>query len=385
MIFQDLLNANAECALEDAAVRVAYGELLTVVRDLVVPVYQGKSSRQEDVDLVHPILNAMAREWLSLADWGQEGVVAELTGGRELERGSVDFYKRMADGRYVIVEVQFGNGARLERDFAKLQKFHRHGQLALGVLVYFDRATAVTADSGLANFETACARRAELETMPVSLVGLSRQGSEVVDLRDIPGIVFPAVLGGSGENSGELHAVIARALIERQSLAKLKLPESMEKVIARHAQEHVRKTVTELKRVMDQISTCKDAQLRADLLAPFIEVLKSSYSPEPVKRTRTLSLAKAPKATIVEATNVERVDTPGVAAEIPAPPLTLPAEPLPGPKAVRIRREEVALQALERPALKPLAPGPTKRYPTEHFALASAFQAALSKSARPVS
>ncbi len=414
---------NADIALADPVIRQRFDEVLDIIDDWVVPSFPDKSTKQADVDLVHPVLNAIAEYWLETMGWSTQGVVKELTGGRETEKGTIDFYLQLPDGRYILIEVQFGNGGRLERDFAKLQKLHRHGLLALGVLVYFDRATSKTADSGVATFETTVARMGELGDIPACVVGVSREDTPVVDLRALKGIVYPSILGGSGEGSGEVRSFVAQALIEKRPLDTLVLPKRLQAIVAKHAMEHMLKELSSFQTTVARAAACLDGKLREELLAPVIEFARSSYDPKVEKhrkrQARRQALTLAVDADDSTSTTAPVAPGPYAPAEVAghAVSLALPLEAaaneqsardpqqvaltaaarpgasdprsdvhLPSPQAVRVPRA-VAVCSSAPPA-KPVPlqrlglNGSAKtRYPTQHFALAGAFEKAFSRQA----
>ncbi len=379
----------ADVALANNEIVSHLNDVLEIIQDFVVPSYPGKSNKQLTLDLVHPVLNAIASYWLKTMDWQEQSVVSTLTSGLETDNGTIDFTYRLSDGRYIAMEVQFGNGGRLERDFSKLEQLHRHGLLALGILVYFDRETGVTADSGLAEYEKAVRRVKALKDMPVCIMGVSRRDSEVVDLRAIPGIIFPSVLGGSGKNIKALHAFIAQAIIERRPLSELVLTPELKQIVADHAKEHVDKVCYSLRCDMDRILTAQDASLQLTLLTPFIELLKSTYVPAQTaamaaSAPRKRVARKVPSAAAKPASVTVEPDT-GVALRHEATasqpttgtPATLatttPCE-VAAPRYIRVRKEDV-----EKTKLKPAVTLPvTKpRAPVAHFALAQALAQAL--------
>lgn len=357
---------HAQQALENPEIQTRLNQLFEVVDDWVVPSYPGKSTRQDKIDLVHPILNAMAELWLTTVDWEVQGALDRLTDGKEREKGTVDFFCKLSDGRYIAVEVQFGNGGRVERDFSKLTKLHRHGLLALGVLMYFDRKTAVTADSGLGVYETVCARKDELGTAPSVILGVSREDTPVVDLRELQGIIHPSVLGGSGKGTVKLHEFIARAVIERTPLSQVRLTPELREIVAAHGREHSEKLAADLQTNVERILKCEDGVLRQELLAPLLEVLKSSYSPVAATEERPRRVARK-QPTVQEAADsvccaTDRAaagasndelphapSAPGVSAVVPAKEAVAPAV---APKAVRITKAQVEEERRKQEALR---------------------------------
>lgn len=272
-------NNTAE-ALADAQVHSLYQGVLGIFTDLPVPIYPEKSSKQGKIDLAHAVLNAMAEYWLKHVDWTTQRTLADLTGGVSKALKTIDFVYELPDGRFVAMEVQFGNGGRLQADFAKFRTLFKQDKLALGIAVYFDRETATSADSGLACFEAAEREMGTLDDMPVALVGLSRKDSVEVDLRSLKGIVFPSILGGSGRNRQKLHEFIAQQVIDRVDLSTVELSDELLNIVWEHAEEHLEKSLGAAAADLMRILACQHEKFRDVLLGRFVDFLRNSYVPQ---------------------------------------------------------------------------------------------------------
>ncbi len=268
----------------DPVLASRHQELLDVMELLPVPVYEGKSDAQADLDLVHPVLNALADCWLKQLGWQTQSLLNALTEGDVKGKDSLDFSFQLPDGRYIGVEVQFGNQGRLRADFTKLRKLHKRGLLAMGYCVYFDRATAKTADSGLADYEKALRHLDELEGMPMCLVGVSREGTREVDLKVVRGVPFPSAFGGKGIGVKEVHAFVAEAIVNEQDLSTVVLPENIQLIVRNQARGHMLHWLRGLSKVLNQAADCSDTALREELLALAAEAARNSYREVPAAK-----------------------------------------------------------------------------------------------------
>lgn len=267
----------AETALQASDVRRKLNEVLAVLREVRVPVFRGKSAFQDRLDLVQPVLNVYIEKWLALLGWSCQTSLQHVI-DEEQDRGSLDFLHMLPDGRCIALEVQLGNGGRLERDIHKFGALQNSGKLALAIAVYFDRKTATTADSGLAAFETAVSRTALHGDLPLCIFGASRDGAEEVDLAELSDIVFPSVLGGKGKGKAPLFDFLGDALLDGKDLAQLKFPPDVLAVVRRHAVEHVEKTLHALQIDVGRIACARNASLRTELQQMLTQSVKNSVS-----------------------------------------------------------------------------------------------------------
>ncbi len=247
---------------------------------LPVPVYTGKSDKQANIDLVHPVLNALIEYWLQELGWESQCSIHDLTGGKEASRKTVDFALKLEDGRYLVIEIQFGNGGRLQADFEKFRQLQAHGLLAMSYVVYFDTETAKTADSGLATYEQALREMHRLADLPLGVVGLSRRESAEIDLRQVPGIPYPEVLGGSGKGRKELHKFLADAIVNDRTLKTLVQPQHIRDIVKKHGLEHGQKCWLAWLGFLEKTLACDIPELKHPLMAFIAQCIRSSYIPE---------------------------------------------------------------------------------------------------------
>jgi hypothetical protein len=402
----EVYESNAAAALVDSEIVKMWEELCFALEQAPVPVYPEKSSKQkkQNLSLVQPMLNALIEQWMLGFGWETQGDIRTLTRGLETEAGTVDFFHRLPDGRYIAVEVQFANGGRLERDYYKLKQLHKHGLLALGIAVYLDKKTGKTADSGLAEYETAVARKGLHGDMPLCIAGLSRLGEREVNLSVLQDIVFPTILGGSGQNE-PVRRFVADAIINGADMETLRFPPHLVRIVEQEAMAHTRKALAAVAADMERALVCQNRKLRGALMAQYADFFRSSYSTPGVQR-----LFKQ-RAKAQARLDIDLMDMDASAATLtgsrvaPAPIASSPESPpsaaAPSPQ---ISLAEQVLQAVQgtggaavdtpcggyrvkqddtppapRPVLLLCPPPRVADYPTEHFALAGAFSKVFKK------
>lgn len=276
--------SQADEALACPTISAKLAELSEVLQAIPVPVYPAKSSKQRNKDLVQPMLNALIAHWLEELGWKTQTLVEKLAPSMDRDAGTLDFTHRLPNGRYIAVEVQFANGGRLERDFYKFGQLHSKGMLALGVVVYLDRKTANTADSGLAMFETAVSRKGAHGDMPLCLIGLGREGEQEVDLSVLNDVVFPTVLGGSGAGSEPVRAFVAAAIVNDEDLREIRFPRHLVQIVRAEAFAHLDKNIAALEADIERVIQCKNIQTREVLLGRLAQFFRSSYNVNGLQR-----------------------------------------------------------------------------------------------------
>ena len=394
----------AQTALAEPQVRTKLDEVLSVLREVKVPVFKGKSSKQERLDLVHPVLNVYIEKWLKLLGWECQTALADIVDTEDPDKGSLDFSHRMADGRCIALEVQFGNGGRLERDYAKFEKIRAGQGLALAVIVYFDRATSATADSGLAVFETAVARKSMHGTLPLCILGVSRKDSEEVDLAVLKDIIFPSVLGGSGKGKDALIDYLGDALLLEKDLSELALPPAALEVVRKHAEAHVEKQLHALQVDVARVAAASNNKLRNSLLEMLTAAVKNSLnSPAWSKLVKdgSKAAAKQEREKLLTTGQVLPADSGTAVVAKAVKPADTSAEPHPEvDRSARVLRDNPLLPECQNPrpaqgakrisaaqAKRNCDPAPrasrpvldmhrVQRAPVQHFAMANAFMRA---------
>lgn len=347
---------------------------MLVLDDVVVPSYPGKSTYQKSRDLVHPLLNALIEQSLMNFGWKTQGRVCDLVGDTNpgARPKTVDFYRELSDGRFVVAEVQFGNGGREGTDFAKFATLHQAGKLALAFHISFVQKTAITADQSLQTFETAVMELEKVGEMPVCVIGLSRADSKVVDLRELKGIVYPELLGGSGKGRKPLHETIARHMLAHKALAELDLSVH-DDIIAQHACEHLHKALEAFQATVARAAACANPKLRDKLMAPIAEAAKNSYVPAEKRKRRTP--AKVQAAPTLPTEGVAPPAAPSAPAQTPAAATTAARGTLQLPAgkgtATRVRKDSPHHSAAARP--QRWVPAPAQRIIPANTAMRKAF------------
>lgn len=239
--------------------------ICAVLDDVPVPLFAHKSAKQKGLDLMHSLLNAEIGYWAQVLGWEIEPRLSTLLNDPQGSASRLDFAFRAPSGRWVGVEVQFGNGGRTGEDFSKLRVLHERGQLELGVVVYLKRRTCITADQGLAHYEKALAQTQHYRGLPLLLMGLDREGSETVDVSVIPELRFPSLLGGRGPNNLKLKQFVAKAIVERDDLTQLAWPEDLRAILQVNTWLMADKALAELDHCLALVVAGNDPALRSGL------------------------------------------------------------------------------------------------------------------------
>ena len=193
--------------------RLLLAQLIDVAKRAPVYIWPGKS----DKDKKHMVLQSAINMWFELEldtlGWNKETSI--ISDDHSTQSYRVDFSQFIDGEGHVMVEVEFGNSARLDSDLRKfLDAFHR-GRLTLGILILPRNRLANLTTKGSVGFEKAVAdvRRCHPKTVPFSLciIGLDHEGADIIDLSqalDIPG---PGYLSKTTINSAKkLRHVIAQ-------------------------------------------------------------------------------------------------------------------------------------------------------------------------------
>lgn len=305
-------------SLQNPEIAEHYQNLMDVLTDVVVPLYEGKSVKQGTLDIVHPMLNILIEYWLVSIGWSTQGKLSELMPSISRDNGTVDFYYKLKDGRFLAVEVQFGNGGRRERDFDKLKEFDQAGLLAMGFLVYFTQSTANFADSGLATYEAALRILHKIPKFPLCVIGLKRDGSESANLQLLPNIIYPTMLGGSGETK-PLRMHVAQAMVDRTPLDTLTFSALHLNSLRDHAIQHTQTAVEVFADVVTRVLACKNHALRLELLSVLVPYFKEC--------TRLIQAATLAEEAALKSATPRRKRIPSLALSLSEQSPTIAARP----------------------------------------------------------
>lgn len=190
------------------------------------------ASKQKKLS-VQECLQSLNNTWLrqELQERGFEAECQVRDGALSSDDQRVDFAKLVEDMRRVLIEVEFGYTASMERNFFKLQDAYHHGRSVLGVMVCPTTALARKIASGVATFETARERLLAFHplTMPVPLVllGLDHAGVTRIDLSQSRlKNLGPACL--SGNQAEQLRWHVARELRAGVTVQDIGLPPALQ-------------------------------------------------------------------------------------------------------------------------------------------------------------
>lgn len=154
-----------------------YNELMTVCRQCPVPVYEGKSTKQPDKDVVQQVMNSYFFKRFEGLGWETEPLATPDTNEDALRS---DFRKTFCDEDGVIlatvqIEVEFGNVASSYRNYFKFQLSFSYDLTDVCVLIVPSQHLSVRIDSGVSNFEKTIREipSAKLSvTVPTLVIGL---------------------------------------------------------------------------------------------------------------------------------------------------------------------------------------------------------------------
>lgn len=191
------------------ALEAALVALKEVVSRMPLFIFPGKSKKKPKLYVLQSVLNAWLEAEFRSRGWHAESrVQSDDTGGKTGYR--VDF-SLFVEGKYIMVEVEFGNRARIDSDLRKLLDAHHWGRLHLGVIITSKTAMAKVTTGGAATFEqvvkdvSSC--HANTVPHPLYVIGLDHREALIVDMSKSK-IRDPELLSGNGDKR-ILHHVVA--------------------------------------------------------------------------------------------------------------------------------------------------------------------------------
>lgn len=220
----------------DAAL-VAIDEIVAAMPLFIFPNKTNKSEKVKGHAVLQSVLNAWLEAEFRLRGWLPEFPVQgrESTGTTGYR---VDFALQV-EGKYIMVEVEFGNRARIDSDFRKLLDAHYWGRLHLGVIIAPLTSMANVTTGGSATFEQAVndASSCHPNTIPhpMCLIGLDHRGGAVIDMSKSK-IRDPELLSGNGDKR-ILHHIVAEHR-RGVAVADLDLPTSCSAASAQQNQRY---------------------------------------------------------------------------------------------------------------------------------------------------
>ncbi len=360
-----------ERALQHAPTLSSYLALHGMLEDIRMPIFSDKSDNQAGLDLLQPLLNRQVERWMRVMQWKPQVKLRTLLGTGVHEKESVDFAEYVDARRVVATEVQLGNRGRVHADLHKLKRLHEAGVLALGVIVCFDTKTGSKADKSLASFEQYEQALHTVGDVPIVLIGLTREGSETVDLRQVRDILLPQVLGGKG--CPIVSEYVAEKLVDAVEPQDIVFPEHVRRANQDFNKRYVIARNAAQKSLYERLCAGTDPEHRTELLGLFAHgCLDVQEAYEQCLRTaptasRAGAARKPPRKTLTvtrELPLVQRIEAPSEHAEgvIDVPAGAAPALPVEPARLVvqpertgarRVRREDVVkpAPACEAPSL----------------------------------
>lgn len=223
------------------AIDAALVALKEVVAKMPLFIFPNKTSKSEKVK-DHAVLQSVLNAWLE-AEFRARGWFAEFPVQGADSQGSTEYrvdFALLIEGKYVMVEVEFGNRSRIDSDLRKLLDAHHWDRLHFGVIIAPKNAMARVTTGGSATFEqvvndvSSC--HPKTVPHPLCLLGLDHRGAEIVDMSKSK-IRDPGLLSGN-ENKLLLHHVVAE---HRRGIpvADIGMPDCASAACKRRAERYV--------------------------------------------------------------------------------------------------------------------------------------------------
>lgn len=222
------------------AIDAALVALKEVVAKMPLFIFPNKTNKSEKVK-GHAVLQSVLNAWLE-AEFRARGWFAEFPVQGIDSAGTTGYrvdFALLIEGKYVMVEVEFGNRARIDSDLRKLLDAHHWDRLHFGVIIAPKTSMANVTTGGSATFEQAVndvsSCHPNTVPHPLYLIGLDHREAEIVDMRKSK-IRDPELLSGNGDKR-ILHHVVAE---HRRGVAveDLDLPSSSSAASAQQNQRY---------------------------------------------------------------------------------------------------------------------------------------------------
>lgn len=161
----------------DPAYAALRDEILDVVRRTPLPIFSGKSAKNQRLDVVQQIINThYDYEFSVLRDWQYHPSATAILDS-ELKADFKKLAHSTADNQRLAVQVeaQFGNMARWYTDVFKFQTSYSQNQIDLGVCVVPKFVLAKRIDSNITHYERVCRELPSAKvsiTLPILVIGL---------------------------------------------------------------------------------------------------------------------------------------------------------------------------------------------------------------------
>ena len=162
-------------------------EVSNIVQKAPIFIWPNKSSASQKVEK-HCILQSMNNAWFQ-AEFRARGWLDEFpsqpTTSAEYPGYRVDFATPIAN-KWAMVEVEFGNRARLDSDFRKMHDAYNWGRLHVGIIITpcIEMANLSTGGSATYNQAYHDVHRCHPDTIPypLQLIGLEYKNATLIDM-----------------------------------------------------------------------------------------------------------------------------------------------------------------------------------------------------------
>lgn len=213
----------AEEILQHPRYLPVYEEVIRICRECPLPVYEGKSKKQSNKDVVQQIMNTYFRLRFISLGWQPEPLAAPDNTEDALRS---DFRKTFIDeetGEVLVtlqIEVEFGNVASSYRNYFKFQLSFSYDLTDICVLIVPSYRVANRIDTGVSNFEKVVREipSAKLSvTVPTLVIGLFDRDDEgnMESEWDVKAITEDMnILKGSKSQTFERHNEIVQNYID---------------------------------------------------------------------------------------------------------------------------------------------------------------------------
>jgi hypothetical protein len=194
------------------ALEAALVALKDVVSRMPLFIFPNKTNKSEKVK-GHAVLQSVLNAWLE-AEFSSRGWHAEFPVQGHESGGSTGYrvdFALLVEGKYIMVEVEFGNRARIDSDLRKLLDAHHWERLHFGVIITPKNTMANITTGGSATFEqvvndvSSC--HPNTVPHPLYVMGLDHREAVIVDMSKSK-IRDPELLSGNGDKR-ILHHVVA--------------------------------------------------------------------------------------------------------------------------------------------------------------------------------
>jgi len=201
-----------------------YNELIEICKNCPIPVYEKKSTKQGDKNVIQQMMNTYFTMVFTSKGWEAEPLATPKDSEDALRSDFRKTFKGKNNANEKItlqIEVEFGNVASAYRNYFKFQLSYAYGLTDVCVLILPSQHLSTRIDSGVANYEKALREipSAKLSiTVPVLIIGLLDKDEEGNDVEtwDIKKAgVELAVAQNKNKGVSDKHLKIMKEYVEK--------------------------------------------------------------------------------------------------------------------------------------------------------------------------